>query len=311
MLLENKVAVIYGAGGAIGGAVARVFASEGAKVFLAGRTLAKLEVVAHDISSRGGSVEATQVDALDERAVEGHADAVAAKAGGIDIALNAVGFVHVQGTPLAGLSLEDFELPVITYTRTNFITAKAVARHMAKKGSGVILMLSTPVSRMPGSGYMGHCVACAGVEAMTRHLAGEFGANSIRVICIRSHAIPEAVAMGSHSRDVFRQVAKPAGMTIEEMLAGAATSTLLKRLPTLAEVANTAAFMASDRAGAITGAVTNLTCGGICGLDPGQSTPRNTRRRTWVGAWHRGAVDRRVRTEMSRPDTGPLYNHEL
>ena len=144
MLLENKVAVIYGAGGAIGGAVALVFASEGAKVFLAGRTLAKLEVVAHDISSRGGSVEATQVDALDERAVEKHADAVAAKAGG----------------------------------------------------------------------------------------------------------------------------------------------TLLKRLPTLAEVANTAAFMASDRAGAITGAVTNLTCGGL------------------LEAGHRGVNRHEAQLTVARHDKG-------
>jgi NAD(P)-dependent dehydrogenase (short-subunit alcohol dehydrogenase family) len=263
MLLANKNAVIYGAGGVIGGAVARAFASEGAKVFLAGRTLAKLDAVAKEISAAGGVAETAQVDALDERSVDKHADAVAAKAGGIDIALNAVGIFHVQGTPFAELSLEDYAYPVVAYTRTNFITAKAVARHMAKQGSGVILTLSTPVSRMPGPGYMGHSVACAGVEALSRHLAGELGANGIRVICIRSHAIPEAAAMGSHSRDVFRQVAEPAGVTIEEMLAGAATGTLLKRLPTLAEVANTAVFLASEHAGAMTGTVANLTCGVI------------------------------------------------
>jgi len=218
-------AVIYGAGGAIGGAVARAFAREGAQVFLAGRTLAKLETVAREIRAAGGVAEAAQVDALDEQWVEKHADSVAAKAGGIDIALNAVGLFHVQGTPFAELSFEDYSYPIAAYTRTNFITAKAVARHMARKGSGVILTLSTPVSRMPGPGYMGHRVACAGIEAMTRHLAGELGP------------------------------------TIEEMLAGAAGGTLLKRLPTLADVANTAAFMASDQAGAMTGTVANLTCG--------------------------------------------------
>jgi len=185
---------------------------------------------------------------------------VAATAGGIDIALNAVGLFHVQGTPFAELSLEDYAYPITAYTRTNFITAKAVARHMARKGSGVILTLSTPVSRMPGPGYMGHSVACAGIEAMTRHLAGELGPRGIRVICLRSHAIPEAAAMGSHSRDI-RLVAERAGTTIDQMLAGAAGGTLLKRLPTLAEVANTAAFMASDQAGAMTGTVANLTGG--------------------------------------------------
>lgn len=219
--------------------------------------------MAQDIAAAGGAAETAQVDALDEQAVERHANDVAARIGGIDIALNAVGVFHVQGTPLADLSLEDFGHPVTAYTRTHFITAKAVARHMAKRGSGVILTLSTPVSRMPGPGYLGHSVACAGIEALSRHLAGELGPNGIRVVCLRSHAIPEAAVMGSHSRDVFRQVAERAGITIEDMLAGGANGTLLKRLPTLAEVANTAVFLASEHAGAMTGAVANLTCGMI------------------------------------------------
>jgi 3-oxoacyl-[acyl-carrier protein] reductase len=261
MLLENKNAVIYGGGGAIGGAVARAFAREGAKVFLAGRTLAKLDVVAGEINAAGGVAETAQVDALNEQSVEKYTDAVAEKAGGIDITLNAVGIIHVQGTPFAELSLEDFEYPIAGYIRTNYITARATARHMAKKGSGVILTLSTPASRMPGPGYMGYSVTCAGIEAFSRHLAGELAPGGIRVICLRSHAIPEATAMGSHSRDVFRPVAERASVTIEEMLAGQAGGTLLKRLPTLAEVANTAAFLASGHAGAMTGTVTNLTSG--------------------------------------------------
>lgn len=263
MLLENKNAVIYGGGGAIGGAIALAFARTGAKVYLAGRTLAKLDAVAREITAEGGVAETAQVDALDEQSVEKHADAVAAEAGGIDITLNAVGIFHVQGTPIAELSLEDYAYPITAYTQTNFITAKAVARHMVKKGSGVILTLSTPVSRMPGPGYMGHSVACAGIEAFTRHLAGELAPNGVRVICLRSHMIPEAEAKGSHCRDVFRPVADRAGISIEEMMAGAARGTLLKRLPTLAEVANTAVFMASEQAGAMTGTVANLSCGFI------------------------------------------------
>ncbi|NOU98278.1 SDR family oxidoreductase [Paenibacillus sp. LMG 31456] len=263
MLLENKNAVIYGGGGAIGSAVARAFAREGARVFLAGRTLTKLDAVAEEISAAGGVVETAQVNALDEQSVEKHADAVASKAGGIDIALNAVGIFHVQGTPFAELSLEDFEYPIAGYIRTNYITAKAVARHMVKKESGVILTLSTPVSQMPGPGFMGHSVACAGIEAFSRHLAGELGPNGIRVICLRSHMIPEATMMCSHSRELFSLNAERAGITLEEMLAGAAGGTLLKRLPKLAEVANTAAFIASDQAGAMTGTVANLTCGFI------------------------------------------------
>ncbi len=264
MLLENKTAVIYGGGGAIGGAVARAFAREGANVFLAGRTRTKLDAVARDISAAGGSADATSVDVLDEHAVARHADAVAERTGSIDIMLNAVGVLHVQGTPFLDLSLDDFAFPITTYTRSLFVTAKAAARHMVKRGSGVILTLSTPGGRLPGPGFMGFGVTCSAIEAMTRHLAGELGPSGIRAICLRPDAIPEAVAAGSHSREVFREPAERSGTTIEAMLAEhARTGTLLKRLPTLAEIADFAVFAASDRARAMTGAIANLTCGSL------------------------------------------------
>jgi 3-oxoacyl-[acyl-carrier protein] reductase len=263
MLLQDKNAVIYGGGGAIGGAVARAFAREGAKVFLAGRTLARLDRVAEEISASGGEAETAEVDALDERAVNAHADAVAANAGGIDVALNAVGIPHVQGTPFAELSVEEYAQPISAYTRTNFLTAKAVARHMAERGSGVILTISTPGSRMSGPGFLGYGVTCAAIEAFSRILAGELGPDGIRVICLRPDAIPDALGT-SHTREVFSAAAERAGTTVEEMVTvRARTGTLLGRFPTLAEVADYAAFAASDRAGAMTGAIANLTCGSL------------------------------------------------
>ena len=134
MLLHDKTAVIYGGGGAIGGAVARAFAREGARIFLAGRTRDTLDRVARGIAAGGGTAETAEVDALDESAVDAHADAVAATAGGIDITLNAVGIPHVQGPPFAELSFEDFAHPIAAYTRTNFLTAKAVSRHQVRRG---------------------------------------------------------------------------------------------------------------------------------------------------------------------------------
>lgn len=263
MLLQDKVAVIHGGGGAIGGAVARAFAREGAQVFLAGRTLARLDRVAREIAAAGGKAETAEVDALDERAVEEHADAVASRAGRIDVVLNAVGFLHVQGTPFAELSYEDYAHPVASYTRTNFLTAKAVARHMVQRGSGVILTMSTPGSRVVGTGFMGNAVASGAVETFSRNLAGELGPSGIRVVCLRPTAIPEAVAT-SHTGAVFGGVAKRAGTTVDAMLAEhARTVPLLRRLPTLAEVADYAAFVASDRASAVTGAIANLTCGSL------------------------------------------------
>src|SRR5687768_17132857 len=108
MLLKNKNAVIYGAGGAIGSAVAGAFARDGARLFLAGRTLEKIDSVANEIRAAGGMAESAQVDALNEQAVEKHLDTVVMKAGGIDISFNAVGFQDIQGIALTGLSPDAF-----------------------------------------------------------------------------------------------------------------------------------------------------------------------------------------------------------
>jgi 3-oxoacyl-[acyl-carrier protein] reductase len=263
MLLKGKNAVVFGGGGAIGGAAARAFAREGARVFLAGRTRAKMEAIALDIPSNGGKAEVAEVDALDERAVGNYLETVAGKAGSIDVVLNAIGILHVQGTPLLELSLEEFAHPINAYVRAHFISAKAAARHMIKQRSGVILLISTPGSRLPGTGYLGYGVACAAKEGLTRLLAAELAPSGIRVVCLMPHAIPEASAKGSHSRDVFQPVAERAGMTVEQMLIGAAESTLLKRLPTLAEVGDMAAFIASDRAASVTGTVINMSSGAL------------------------------------------------
>lgn len=255
--------MIYGGGGTIGGAVAREFARQGATVFLAGRALDPLRRVARDITDDGGHAELAQVDALDEDAVDAHARSVAEQAGGIDITLNAVGRIHDQGTPLAGLSLADFQQPIMEYTRTNFLTARAVARHMVERGSGVILTLSTPGARLSGPGFLGYGMTCAAIEAFTRILAGELGSHNIRTVCLRPDMIPEALPT-SYTGQLFRRVAAQAGTTAEAMLeARGQSATLLGRLPTLEEVAAYAAFVASDRAGAMTGAIANLSCGSL------------------------------------------------
>src|SRR5258708_34904051 len=104
MLLKNKDAIIYGAGGAVGGAAARAFARDGAKVFLTGRNLGPVEKVAKEIIAAGGAAKAAQVDALDEHAVENHASSVVKDAGSIDISFNAIGTVprpEAPGSPLA------------------------------------------------------------------------------------------------------------------------------------------------------------------------------------------------------------------
>jgi 3-oxoacyl-[acyl-carrier protein] reductase len=257
MLLKNKNAVIYGGGGAIGGAVARGFAREGAKVFLAGRTLAKLDGVAREISAAGGSAETAQVDALDEQSVEKHITEVAKNAGGIDVSFNAIGMEDVQGTPLIEMSLDDFTRPITIATRTQFLTAKAVAPHMIKKGSGVIMMITATPARMGFPLVGGFGVACAAIEGLSRSLAAELGPQGVRVICLRSAGSPESI---TETLDVHAAGSK---VTRDEFIAALKDMTLLKRLPSLADVGNVAALMASDYAGSMTGTVANMSCGQI------------------------------------------------
>src|SRR3712207_150642 len=175
MLLEDKNAVIYGGGGSIGGAVARAFAREGAKVFLAGRTQTKLEEVANQIRSAGGIAQTAQVDALDARAVDEHADAVAASAGGIDISFNLISHGDVHGTPMAEMDLEDYARPVVTAVRTTFLTWRAAARHMIRQRSGVILVFGGSGDPIRDYYIGGTQVAFEAVEALGRQLASEGG----------------------------------------------------------------------------------------------------------------------------------------
>jgi NAD(P)-dependent dehydrogenase (short-subunit alcohol dehydrogenase family) len=263
MLLKDKVAVIYGGGGAIGGAAARVFAREGATVFLVGRTERRLDTIAREITASGGKVETAELDVLDERAIAKHASAVAAQAGSIDIALSATSAMHDQGTLLADLSMETFMASIDGFLRPLFSTSKAVAPHMGSKRPGVILTVTAPASRMTMPGHLGHIVSCAAIEAFSRALAGELSACNVRVICIRSHAIADAPEAGSYTRELFGPKAAAAGLSVSQWLEGAAQTTMLKRLPTLADIAETAAFLASDKAGAMTATVANLTCGTV------------------------------------------------
>jgi 3-oxoacyl-[acyl-carrier protein] reductase len=260
MLLENKNAVIYGGGGAIGGAVARAFAREAARVFLAGRTLAKVEAIAEEVSAAGGIAAAAQVDALDEQAVERHIAEVAGTAEGIDVLFNAIGMEDIQGTPLLDMPLEDVAHPVIVATRTQFLTARAVARRMVERGAGVILTITaepTPSRNLGGFG-----VACAAIEGLWRSLAAELGPHGIRLIVLRSAGSPDTPAV----QEVWKLHAEAAGRPLEEYTANSGSGTLLGRLPMLAEVANAATIMASDRASAITGAMANVTCGALVDL---------------------------------------------
>jgi NAD(P)-dependent dehydrogenase (short-subunit alcohol dehydrogenase family) len=252
MLLEGKNCIIYGGGGSIGAGVARTFAREGARLFLVGRTRETLEEVASEL---GDSAEVAVLDARDGGAVDEHVRDVAARAGSVDVSFNLVTRNDVQGTPLVEMSWEDFNSPVTNGLHANFNTATAAARVMSEQGGGVILTVTSGSSKGLHPAMGGTGPADAATETFLRYLAAETGARGVRVLTIHTAGVQETLT-SRKLEDV--DVNAPDPEQVIEMIAGMA---MLKRAPRLAEVAETAAFLASDRASGITASTANVTCG--------------------------------------------------
>lgn len=246
-MLDEKVAVIYGAGGSIGGAVARTFAQEGATVYLAGRTGATLEKVAEDIRLHGGEVDTAIVDALDEKAVDEFVDRVVEETGRIDVSFNLISYGDVQ-EPLLDISVEDFTHPITTATRTQFLTTKAAARHMVEQESGVILTFGGGGPQTP-PGLGGLKVSLDALESLRRQWSVELGPHGIRVVTLKTGGVLETIPNDLPGRD--------------EIVAKTEADALLNRTATLADVGDVAAFVASDRARTITGTEVNVSCGAM------------------------------------------------
>jgi len=261
MMLKDKVAVIYGAGGAIGSAVALAFASEGAKLFLTGRHLAPVDHVAKEVVSAGGFAEAAEVDALDEQAVDKHLQSMIDTAGRVDISFNAVGIpdATILGVRLVELDVEQFSLAITAYTRSYFLTARLAARRMVANRSGVIMTVTSIPSRTGTPLQGGYPPAMAAKEALTRDLSAELAPLGIRVVGLRPHGIPETSTL----KEAFEIRAKALGLTWEQWQESLASRTHPRRLSTLAETANVAVFMASDKASGMTGTTVNLTMGSL------------------------------------------------
>jgi 3-oxoacyl-[acyl-carrier protein] reductase len=259
MILQNKNAVIYGAGGSLGGAVAKALASAGARVFLTGRNLSSVKKVADEILASGGSAEADQVDALNEKEINNHIDGVLHKAGIIDIMFNAIGVEVVQNIPLVTMKAEDFTRPVTIAMQTHFLTATAAGKVMMKQGSGVILSLTATPG---GIGYPytgGFAPACCAIESFSRNLASELGVYGVRVVNIRSGGSPDS--------KVFKEAIDSNPKDMEPIIRKMEDDTMLKRLPLMADITNVAVFLSSDLAGMITGVTVDVTGGTTAGLN--------------------------------------------
>ncbi|GAC1601471.1 MAG: SDR family oxidoreductase [Chitinophagaceae bacterium] len=258
--LKNKIAVVYGDGN-VGGAIAKSFAQEGARVFLTGRTAKKLEAITNEIKSGTGNVETAQLDALDGKAVEKHMTEVISKAGKIDISFNAIGLPQkgIQGIPLTDLSVESFLHPITYYTKSHFLTAKAATGRMTKQGHGVILMHTPNASHISPPFVGGMVPAWSAIEALCRSLSVEYGQQGVRSVCLFTSGIPETPLID----EVWEIHGKAHGISFEQFHAMMEGATHRKRLTTLKELTNAAIFVASDEGSAITGTILNLTAGMI------------------------------------------------
>jgi NAD(P)-dependent dehydrogenase (short-subunit alcohol dehydrogenase family) len=252
-------AIIYGAGGSLGGAVAKALARDGMTVFLTGRTLAAVERLATEISASGGKAEAAAVDALDATAVDRYLNQLTRRGLALDVSFDAIGLEDLQGVPLIDMKLEDFMRPVRNAMQTQFVTATAAARIMKAQGSGVILSLTATPGGIGYPNVGGFGPACCAIESFSRNLASEVGPFGVRVVNIRSAGSPDS--------RVFKEAVEQDRKEGAAFLRKIKDDTMLKDLPSMTDIANVAAFLASPLAAKITGVTVDVTCGTTAALN--------------------------------------------
>lgn len=259
MLLQNKTAILFGGGGSLGKAIANTLADAGAKVFISNHTIEPVNKIVTEILSRGGKAEGYAIDALDEKAVNDFTAKVLDSAGHIDVAINLINTKDIQGIPLVDMSLEDYSRPGKRVLDSHFITGTAVGRVMMKQGSGVILSLTATPG---GIGYPhagGFGVACHIIENFSLGLASELGPYGVRVVNIRSAGSPDS--------QVFKDAIEHGGSKAKEFIKKIEDDTMLKKMPLMQDIANTALFLASEMAAGITGVSVDVTCGTTTALN--------------------------------------------
>src|SRR5262252_8513344 len=254
-MLKGKYAVVFGAGGSIGSAVAKEFAAEGAKVFISGRTKSTVEGVAKQITANGGRAHAAVIDTLDDAAVNQYIDGVVKQTGKIDIVLDAAGPLareYGNGKNAVELPIEEFMVPLATMVKSRFITARAAARHMIKQHSGTIIFVTGSPARAYVLGATAIGAAFGAIENLTGNLAFE-----VRVVCLRTLANTDSRSI----QDTMDFLAGQLNITKDQAMAQIAQSNFLKVSATVQDTANAAVLIASDRARMLTGTVVNATAG--------------------------------------------------
>jgi 3-oxoacyl-[acyl-carrier protein] reductase len=228
-------------------------------VFVTGRRIDDVRTLATEIVAAGGRAEAGQVDALDAKAVQDYANNIVRRSGTLDVSFNAIGLEERQGIPLIDMTLDDFVRPVRIAMATHFITSTSAARIMRQQRSGVILSLTATPGGIGYANVGGFGPACSAVEGFSRNLASELGPFGVRVVNIRSAGSPDS--------RVFRKAIDEGGEGTTAVIRQMKNDTMLKDLPSMADIANVAVFLASAMAAKITGVTVDVTCGTTAALN--------------------------------------------
>lgn len=259
--LKDKVAVVFAATGEIAGAVARSFARHGAKVYVTARNLDGVKALAHELTTSGGLAEAAKVDALNESEIDSFLKKVVADNGRLDIVFNgiAVNYSEMGGRPAATeASFEHFMAPMAKIVGSQFLTSRVAAKYMIQtRTEGTILLLTAAASRSKIPNLVGFSAACAAVEAITRVMAAEWGADGIKVTCICSGALMETRRISGW----IESASKNYGIPVEQLVAQYKAFDILKTSPTLKQLGETAAFLASETGVAFNSHIVDVDCG--------------------------------------------------
>jgi len=260
-ILKDKVAVVFAASGDIAGAVARSFAAHGAKVYCTARNLGAVKALAQEIKASGGSAEAGKVDAMNEGEIDNFIKAVVADNGRLDIVFNGIGvsYDEMGGRPPATIAtIGQFMAPMEKIVGSQFITSRTAAKYIIEsKSEGTILLLTAALSRSKLPNVAGITAASAAVEGLTRAMATEWGGDNIKVICICCGALIETKRISGW----IDASAKHLGIAPEQLVAQYKAFDILKTSPTLKQVGETAAFLASDAGVAFNSHIVDVDCG--------------------------------------------------
>jgi len=256
MLLEHQVALITGSGRGIGRAMAKLFAEQGASVFLTARTESQLAGVAGEIRQAGGQADYVPADVAQEEDCQKVVTAARTRFGRVDILVNNAGH-YGPVVPAEEYPVSEFDYVIAVHLRAAFVLSRLVLPEMYERKSGVILNISSLSAKAAYAWGSAYAAAKAGMLGLTRVIAAEAARQGVRVNAI----CPGPVTETEMSKDLGRMLAKRIGVSPEEQLKGFLSSIPQGRGQTAIEIAQAALFLCSDMSSAVVGQSINVDGG--------------------------------------------------